>query len=69
MTEPKPKRVYAKRRDYKKEMETLAVYCETATELMIEFRDKAPEGATFGSAYWDGQATALKAVLSRIENK
>ena len=67
MTEPKPKRVYAKRRDYKKEMETLATYCETAAELMIEFRDKATEG--IGSAYWDGQAAALKAILARIGKK
>ena len=67
MNDQKPKRVYAKRRDYKKEMETLAVYCETAAELMIEFRDKAPEG--IGSEYWDGQATALKAILARIGMK
>ena len=75
MIEPKPKRVYAKRRDYKKKMETLATYCETAAELMTEFRDKATaENAAGGTrdanhGYWDGQVTALRAVLSRIEKK
>ena len=75
MIEPKPKRVYAKRRDYEKEMETLATYCETAAELMTEFRDKAIlESAAGGTrdtnrGYWDGQVTALKAVLARIGKK
>ena len=66
MTEPKPKRVY-KRRDWRKEMETLAAHCQTCIELMVQWRDR--ETTADNAAYWDGQVAALKNVLARIERK
>ena len=73
MAETTPKRVRAKRRDWRKEMEALTAHCQTAIELMTEVRDKCGHDkcgeAAIGSPYWDGQVTALKSVLARIERK
>ena len=64
--EPKSKRVYKPRRDWRKEMETLVAHCHTAIELIAQWNDKlAPEA----EAFWNGQTAALKNVLARIERK
>ena len=68
MTEPKPKRVYKPRRDWRKEMECLAAHCQTSIELIAQWterKDTTTEWATF----WNGQTTALKNVLAKIERK
>ena len=67
MTEAKPKRVYAKRRDWRKEMEALGAHCHTAIELIAQRHDdKQPPEA---EAFWNGQRVALTNVLAKIERK
>ena len=65
--EPKAKRVYAKRRDWRKEMEDLARYCQMAIEFIAVVGDRMPEDDD--EKFWAGQTAALKNVLARIERK
>ena len=66
--EPKSKRVYKPRRDWRKEMETLAAYCEMSIAF-IAAAAASDRMAADQALFWDGQAVALKAVLAKIERK
>ena len=65
MTEPKPKQVYNKRRDYKAELEELVMYAKLSLELLGEMNIRIPTQDKFV----DGQMATLMAVLERIEKK
>ena len=65
MTESKPtKRVYSKRRDYKAELEELAMFCRLSVDLLNEFQNRS---AVEGGDFIAGQLAALKSVQARMK--
>ena len=69
--EPTPKRVRAKRRDWKKEFDDLAIQCRVSidlVEVLLE-RVKNDMERELEREYWAGQLAAFKTVLARIERK
>ena len=71
MSEPKAKQVYAKRRDWKKELADLAIQCRVSIDLVEVLLERVKNDLEreLEREYWVGQLAAFKTVLARIERK
>ena len=71
MTEPTLKRVRAKRRDWRKELDDLATQCRVSIDLVEVLLERVKNDLEreLEREYWAGQLAAFKTVLARIERK